>query len=59
LPNLRHLIVFVLTTSKAEEDRVRAYGFNVAGYIVKSDPGGAFMKAIEMLNKYWRVVEFP
>lgn len=56
---LQETIVFVLTTSKAEEDRVEAYRLNVAGYIVKADPAISFMKAVEMLDHYWKVVEFP
>jgi len=34
---LRDTVVFVLTTSKADEDRTAAYKKHVAGYIVKSD----------------------
>ena len=56
---LRRSIVFVLTTSKAEKDRIMAYDYNVAGYILKSDVGNGFMNAIEMLDYYWRVVKFP
>src|SRR5689334_20680533 len=32
-PKLHDSIVFVLTTSKSEEDKVAAYDLNVAGYI--------------------------
>lgn len=52
-------LVFVLTTSKADEDNVAAYKQNVAGYIVKSQVGDGFMRVMEMLDHYWRVVEFP
>lgn len=52
-------IVFVLTTSKADEDNMAAYKHNVAGYIVKSQVGDGFMRVMEMLDHYWRVVEFP
>ena len=56
---LKSAIVFMITTSKAEEDKARAYGHNVAGYIVKQDPANTFMKAVTMLEHYWRIVEFP
>lgn len=56
---LHDAIVFVMTTSKDDEDKVRAYEFNVAGYIIKSDPAGSFVKAATMLDHYWRVIEFP
>jgi CheY-like chemotaxis protein len=52
-------VVFVMTTSAAEEDRVRAYNHNVAGYILKENPGHTFMQAISMLEHYWRIVELP
>ena len=56
---LRSSIVFVLTTSNDEKDRVEAYEKNVAGYIVKADAEKTFTDAVEMLDHYWRVVEFP
>ena len=51
--------VFVLTTSNDEEDKFKSFHHNVAGYIVKSDPARGFMKAVEMIDLYWRVVELP
>ena len=41
------------------EDKLKAYESHVAGYIVKSDAGQSFMKAVDMLDRYWRVVELP
>lgn len=52
-------IIFVLTTSNADEDRLRAYENHVAGYIVKANAERTFFEALEMLDKYWRIVEFP
>ncbi len=56
---LRDTVVFVLTTSKRDEDKVESYRLNVAGYIVKSDVGRGFMKVISLLDHYWKVVELP
>jgi CheY-like chemotaxis protein len=56
---LRNTIVFVMTTSAAEEDRARAFNKNVAGYVLKHRSGQSFLEAIAMLEHYWRVVEFP
>lgn len=56
---LKDSIVFVLTTSKDEEDIFAAYENNVAGYMVKKDIAGSFMRAVSMLEHYWRIVEFP
>jgi CheY-like chemotaxis protein len=58
-PALRRMVVFVMTTSSAEEDRLHAYEKNVAGYVVKHRIGQDFLDSIAMLQAYWRVVEFP
>ncbi len=58
-PKLCRAVVFVLTTSNAEQDKVKAYDKHVAGYIVKSNAGESFMDALDMLDRYWRVVELP
>lgn len=58
-PMLRDSIVFVLTTSKRDEDRVASYQLNVAGYMHKSDVGASFIRLIGLLDHYWKVVEFP
>ena len=58
-PLLRRTLVFVMTTSEAEEDRMRAYDKNVAGYVLKHRPGQSFLDAIGMLQHYWRTIEFP
>jgi CheY-like chemotaxis protein len=56
---LRDAIVFVLTTSNDDEDKINAYDLNVAGYMLKSDMGNSFLRAVELVEKYWRVVELP
>lgn len=58
-PELRDSVVFVLTTSKAEEDRAASYDEHVAGYMVKGSLGDGFRHLAELLNAYWRVVELP
>lgn len=56
---LHDSIVFVLTTSRSDEDKMAAYDANVAGYILKSDVGAGFVDLVSLLDHYWRVVEFP
>ena len=58
-PEIEDTIVFVLTTSSADEDRVAAYKEHIAGYIVKSDMVNGFTDVIELLDSYWRIVVFP
>ncbi|WP_025565024.1 response regulator [Psychromonas sp. SP041] len=57
--DLKNTIIFVLTTSSADEDLVAAYNENIAGYIVKSDVKGGFDRVIQLLDCYWRVVMLP
>lgn len=56
---LHDSIVFVLTTSNADQDKVAAYEKHIAGYIVKSQAGEDFMKVMNLVEFYYRYVEFP
>jgi DNA-binding NarL/FixJ family response regulator len=55
----RDSIVFVLTTSNDEQDKIDAYNLNVAGYMLKSEMGTSFNRAIALIENYWKIVEFP
>ncbi len=57
--HLHTSVVFVLTTSSRQDDKLSAYDSNVAGYIVKERAGHDFQKLIDMVQIYWRVVELP
>ena len=56
---LQSSIVFVLTTSNDDRDKMQAYEKNIAGYLLKSNVGEDFENLIELLDHYWRYVEFP
>lgn len=56
---LKKSVVFIMTTSGAEDDKVKSYNLGVAGYILKSNPANAFIEATALLDTYWRVVELP
>jgi len=56
---LKDIVIFVLTTSSAEEDLIAAYNKNIAGYIVKGKMQEGANEILEMLNAYWRLIEFP
>jgi len=56
---LRDEVVFVLTTSDAEEDRARAYREQIAGYMVKSAVGPQFAKVAGLLKAYQDSVCLP
>ena len=53
------LVVFILTTSKNDEDKWKAYSQHVAGYMVKEEVGDEFIRMISMLDSYWSVVHLP
>jgi len=52
-------IIFMLSTSKRDEDKMAAYDLNVAGYIIKEKAGEDFLKLVDLMDSYWRIVEFP
>lgn len=58
-PDLRRTVVFLLTTSKREEDMAAAYDLNVAGYIVKQNAGVDFLKLVGLIDSFWKIVELP
>lgn len=58
-PAIRDSVVFVLTTSAAEQDRAKAYEHHVAGYIVKPDYTHGLTKVVSLLDTYNQLVEFP
>lgn len=58
-PVLHDSIVFVLTTSNADRDKVAAYEQHIAGYIVKSQAGEDFVSVMGIVDHFWRYVEFP
>ncbi len=58
-PALKALPVIVLTTSNEDQDKVEAYNFNVAGYIIKPVTFTKFVEAVGTLNKYWTLSEMP
>ncbi|WP_219017694.1 response regulator [Shewanella algae] len=58
-PVLSLSVVFVLTTSSADEDKVEAYKHHVAGDMVKHEISDGFYNIFNMLESYWRIVELP
>ena len=58
-PELKAIAVVMLTTSNEEKDKVEAFNFNVAGYIVKPVTPGAFVEAMATFDKYWTLSETP
>lgn len=58
-PALKHTIIFMLTTSNDESDRIKAYNKNIAGYITKSAVGHQFKNLFQLLESYAKAVSLP
>ncbi len=59
-PRLRSIPVVVLTTSKADEDILRAYDLGVNSFILKPVTFDSLVEITRTLSKYWfEVVELP
>jgi CheY-like chemotaxis protein len=58
-PDLTHAVVFVLTTSKSDEDIIAAYREHVAGYLLKQRMDSDFLQVVGLLDHYWKVIELP
>lgn len=56
---LRRTVVFVLTTSAHEVDRAKCYDRGVAGFIVKQNMSTQSNMLLEMIERYWAVVDLP
>lgn len=56
---LRNTVVFILTTSKDNNDIIASYEQFIAGYFVKNETGTGFQKIVELLDGYWKIVYLP
>lgn len=56
-PDLKRIPVVVLTTSKADEDRVESFNLSVAGYIIKPVEFEKFVEAVKTIDLYWTLSE--
>ena len=59
-PNLRHIPVVALTTSRAEEDVFRTYDLGVNSFITKPVTFAGLVEVVQGLSRYWfEIVELP
>ena len=56
---LKTTSVIVLTTSDEDRDKVEAYKFNVAGYIIKPVTFDKFVDTIAVIDEYWQLSQLP
>ena len=59
-PDLRHIPVVVLTTSRAEEDVFRTYDLGVNSFITKPVTFAGLVEVVQGLSRYWfEIVDLP
>lgn len=58
-PAHRRIPVIVLTVSRREEDRIRAYDSGASSYIQKPASSSEFIRAINTVRDYWEMAELP
>jgi CheY-like chemotaxis protein len=59
-PELRRIPIVVLTTSKAEEDILRAYNLNANCYITKPVDFEQFVHVVKSIEAFWlTIVKLP
>ena len=56
---LHRLPVIMLTSSKAEEDRLKSYDLGANAYIVKPVGFVNLSEAVKTINLFWELVELP
>ena len=59
IENIKSIPVIVLTTSKAEQDKIESYNLGVAGYMIKPVDYLQFVEVIRTINLYWTLSELP
>lgn len=58
-PDLRHIPIVMLTSSREEQDLVRSYELGVNAFVVKPVEFTEFFKAIQDLGVFWAILNEP
>ncbi|MBP6180383.1 response regulator [Flavobacterium sp.] len=57
-PNLKSILVFVITRADNDVNKVAALNLNIAGYMHKPFEGKNTTDFFSILNDYWNIIEF-
>lgn len=57
--NLRHVVVYVVTSSNLDTDKRAAYEYQVAGYLLKAKLDQYLPQFFQLLDFYYALNEFP
>ena len=53
--NIKSIPVIILTTSKADQDRIDTFKFSVAGYMIKPVNYMQFVDTVRTIHLYWNL----
>jgi len=57
-PDLKSILVFVITKANDDENKVAALNLNIAGYIRKPIESENNIDFFSILNDYWNIIEY-
>ncbi|MFV7234341.1 MULTISPECIES: response regulator [Flavobacterium] len=57
-PDLKSILVFVITRTDNERNKAAALNLNIAGYMHKPDDSKKMTDFFSILNDYWNIIEF-
>jgi CheY-like chemotaxis protein len=58
-PELKHVPVVMMTSSREEQDLVRSYQLGVNAYVVKPVDFQQFVNSVKQLGLFWAVINEP
>lgn len=59
-PQLRHIPIVILTTSRSEEDIYRSYNLGANSFITKPVTFASLVEVMKIIGRYWfEIVELP
>jgi DNA-binding NarL/FixJ family response regulator len=57
-PDLKSILIFVITDSDENINKAAALNLNIAGYIPMSFESDKLNYSLSVLNDYWNIIEF-
>ena len=58
-PNLRHVPVVMVTSSREEQDLIRSYELGVNAYVVKPVDFQKFVESVKEIGMFWAIINEP
>lgn len=58
-PNIRHVPVVMVTSSREEQDLVHSYALGVNAYVVKPVDFQKFVESIKQIGMFWAIINEP